>query len=268
MSERKTNRIMLGGILAIVFISLAALAGWELLRRYRGAGSGGPLLPTLAATQSAEPAVTFSFPLDPTRFAPYIPQQSGNLAVDTRFDVQNPGLGDQGKCFHNRAGEKIPFSQLWHAGEDWFRHDGDGKVQWSHAAGTPVQSVANGTVSWAQELGSEGNVLIVEHRLPAGKHLWSVYWHLADLRVAKGAVVQRGQTLGVIHNRGLNSHLHWEIRTFASARELFPPTSAGGRGECNGYVMGVGYTWNDDPATAHPEAWGYLPPTEFIEAQR
>ncbi|HEY88471.1 MAG TPA: M23 family metallopeptidase [Thermoflexia bacterium] len=267
MIRHQVKRAIFWGICGVVLLSLAVLAGWLLLRHYRGSGTGGPLLPALVATQSAELATTFTYPLDPERLAPYIPQQSGPLDVDTRFDVQNPGLGDRGKCFVNHAGQQLPFSQLWHAGEDWFVHDADGKVQWGHAAGEPVQAVANGVVSWAQNLGGEGNVLIVEHHLPHGERVWSVYWHLAGVRVAVGEAITRGQALGVIHDRGLNSHLHWEIRTFATATELFPLDSAGGRGQCNGYVMGVGYTWDDDPARAHPGYWGYLHPSEFVSSE-
>ncbi|MEA3308529.1 MAG: M23 family metallopeptidase [Chloroflexota bacterium] len=268
MRRPPNRKVIFWGICTVGLISLAFLAGGMLFRHYRGGTTGGPLLPQLATIQRAEPATTFTLPLDPVRFAPYIPHQSGALDVDTRFDVQNSGLGDQGKCFVDRTGEQIPFSHLWHAGEDWFVHDANGKVQWGDAAGEPVQAVANGVVSWAQNLGTEGNVLIVEHRLSNGERVWSVYWHLADVRVAVGEAITRGQTLGVIHNRGLNSHLHWEIRTFATATELFSPDSAGGRGKCNGYVMGVGYTWDDEPTRAHPPAWGYLHPSEFVEEHK
>ena len=60
----------------------------------------------------------------------------------------------------------------------------------------------------------------------------------------------------------------WEIRVFGDGTALFPPDSAGGRGTCNGRVPALGYTWDDDPARAQPDAWGYRAPAEFVEARR
>jgi len=256
--------------LIVVTILLAlAVAGWSLWRYYRGGDAHpGPLPPPLSGAESPAVAATFDFPLDPERFGPFVPYETGPWDVDTRFGAQNPGLGDAGKCFVNRQEEHVPFRDLYHAGEDWFALTPEGTLAPRHAAGEPVRAVANGVVTWTQSLGGEGAVLVVEHALPAGERVWSVYWHLADVRVAVGEAVDRGEKLGVVHHRGTNSHLHWEIRTFGDGSALFPPDSAGGRGSCNVYVMGVGYTWDDDPARALPETWGYLDPVAFVEAHR
>jgi murein DD-endopeptidase MepM/ murein hydrolase activator NlpD len=225
-------------------------------------------LPTPVPWQTPEPADAFDFPLDPARFGVYIPHRSGPLLVDTRFGAQNPGLGKSGKCFVDANGDKVPFEQLYHAGEDWFALDERGQVDGFGARGTLVRAVANGVVTWQESLGSEGYALVIEHVLPDDQHVWSAYWHLAALRVARGEAVQRGQVIGQVHDRSYNSHLHWEIRTFGDGRQLFPANSAGGRGTCNGHVAGVGYTWDDDPQQAGPQAWGYLPPSEFVQARR
>ncbi len=256
------------GIVLIVALVGALLLLWFIWRARRGAPSGGPLPTPLPRAETLLVADTFDYPLDPARFGPYVQGETGPLPVDTRFDVQNPGLGRDGKCFVSLDGEAIPFERLWHAGEDWFAYDARGQVQGGAAAGEPVRAVAHGVVTWAQALGSEGNVLVVAHRLPDDVQLWSVYWHLADVEVAVGEAVTRGQPLGVVHDRGFNSHLHWEIRTFADGSALFPDDSAGGRGRCNRYVMGVGYTWDDDLDRAHPQAWGYLHPSNFVAAHR
>jgi murein DD-endopeptidase MepM/ murein hydrolase activator NlpD len=247
-------------------LALAVGLAWRYYRR--GDAHPGALPVPLASVEEPELAEAFDYPLDPERFGPYVPFETGPWNVDTRFGAQNPGLGDEGKCFVNREGERVPFSQLYHAGEDWFALNAEGKTALRHAAGTPVRAVARGVVTWSQSLGSEGAVLIVEHHLPEEERVWSVYWHVADVEVAGGEAVERGERLGVVHDRGLNSHLHWEIRTFADGSDLFPPDSAGGRGSCNVYVMGVGYTWDDVPGRARPEAWGYLDPVAFIEAHR
>ncbi len=225
-------------------------------------------LPTPVPVQTPEPAAAFDFPLDPARFGVYIPRQSGPLLVDTRFGVQNPGLGTSGKCFVDADGNKVAFEQLYHAGEDWFALDGRGQVDGFGARGAPVRAVANGVVSWQESLGSEGYALVIEHVLPDGQRVWSAYWHVAALRVARGEAVQLGQAIGQVHDRGYNSHLHWEIRAFGDGRQLFPDGSAGERGTCNGHVVGVGYTWDDDLQRSSPQAWGYLPPSEFVQARR
>lgn len=266
MRIKRRRWLFIGLVAAAIVGAVAVTVAFLWFRRQRGRPPG-PLPTPLATPEVPAPAEAFDYPLDPDRFGPYLPHVSGPLPVDTRFDVQNPGLGSDGKCFVDRSGNRIPFDRLWHAGEDWFAVDAAGKVRGGAAAGEAVLAVANGVVTWAQSLGAEGNVLVIEHHLTEEERVWSVYWHLSDVRVAVGEAVALGETVGVVHDRGFNSHLHWEIRTFADASDLFPLDTAGGRGSCNGYVMGVGYTWDDDPARAHPEAWGYLPPSEFVAAR-
>ena len=257
---------------AALLLGLGALAaGWMVWRLRYGARSAGTSPPPLASPETPVTATAFDFPLDPADFGPYIPHVSGPLAVDTRFGAQNPGVGGDGKCFVDLSGARVAFNRLYHAGEDWFGLDAQDNVRGRAAAGAPVRAVANGVVSWSQSLGAEGYVLIVEHRLPPEaehERVWSIYWHVADVTVAVGEAVARGQAVGRVHDRGLNSHLHWEIRAFADGSDLFPPESAGGRGTCNGYRMAVGYTWDDAPDRARPEAWGYLDPVAFVEAHR
>lgn len=247
---------------------LAVLALFE-VRRYQGDTASPGIAPTpLPARETAALAATFDYPLDPAHFGAYIPRRSGPPPVDTRFSAQNPALGNTGKCFVDRNGENIPFSQLYHAGEDWFALNERGRIALGKAAGQPVHAVANGIVESITLMGFDGYVIIVGHILPDGEAVWSVYWHVADVQIAEGEAISQGQTLAYIHDRGLNSHLHWEIRTFADGSTLFPTDSAGGRGTCNGHVTAVGYTWDDDPTTANPEAWGYLNPVTFIEGKQ
>jgi hypothetical protein len=210
-------------------------------------------------------AERFDFPLDPARYGPYVQGVSGPLAVDTRFGVQNPALGGAPKCFQDRDGTGVPFRELYHAGEDWFRLDATGQVDSFGAAGDLVYAVAHGVVYSTQQIGSQGWIVVLAHQLPDGSLVYSAYWHVADLQVERGDVVGRGQVIACIHDQGGNSHLHWEIRAFADASELFPLDSAGGRGTCNGRAAGVAYTWDDDPARARPEYWGYFDPLAFIE---
>ena len=217
------------------------------------------------AIPTSLPADGFTFPLDPGRYGPYVRGVTGPLDVDTRFGVQNPALGDTPKCFQDRDGVKVPFRELYHAGEDWFRLDPAGQVELGAARGEPVHAVARGAVYMTQEIGSQGWIVVLAHQLADGASVYSAYWHVNQLQVDQGDRVEKGQVIGVIHDQGRNSHLHWEIRAFADASQLFPPDSAGGRGTCNGRAAGVAYTWDDDPNRARPEYWGYFDPVTFIE---
>lgn len=225
------------------------------------------LAPPLPA-QTPQPADAFDFPLLPkTKFGPYIPYVSGPLNVDTRYGAQNPAIGATGKCFVDKNGNKVPFNRLYHAGEDWFALNAKGQVDGRGAAGAPVHAVANGAVTWAQSIGADGYVLVLVHLLPDGSRVWSAYWHVARPIVAAGEAVQRGERIADVFDRGGNSHLHWEIRTFGDGTSLFPDGSAGARGTCNGRVPALGYTWDDDVARARPDAWGYRDPTAFVQAR-
>jgi len=225
------------------------------------------LLPAVPV-ETPQPADVFDFPLLPRQgFGPYIPNVSGPLPVDTRYGAQNPGLGTAGKCFVDRSGNKVAFNRLFHAGEDWFAQDARGRVDGHGAAGAPVHAVANGAVTWAQDIGSDGYVLALVHLLPDGSRVWSAYWHITQPVVAMGQAIRRGDRLADVFDRGYNSHLHWEIRVFGDGTALFAPGSAGERGTCNGRVPALGYTWDDDPARARPNIWGYRAPTEFVEAR-
>ena len=245
-----------------------------LLTACRAAPPDAPLSAAQEPTMTPHPPATpspadhFDFPLAPNRFGPYVYNVTGPLNVDTRYGVQNPGLGTAGKCFVDVNGHKVPFSQLYHAGEDWFKFDAHHQVEAGAAMNEPVQAVANGLVSWKQNIGAEGWVIAIEHLLADGSKVWSAYWHVTDPTVSIGQLVYRGNVIGRVADLGDNSHLHWEIRTWGDGSNLFQPTSAGGRGTCNGRVPALGYTWDDLLARTSPNAWGYLDPVKFIEAHR
>jgi murein DD-endopeptidase MepM/ murein hydrolase activator NlpD len=242
----------------------------------QAACSGESLSRPAAPLPTPPPADGFDFPLDPNRYGPYVRGVSGPLDVDTRFGVQNPALGDAPKCFHDRDGAGVPFRELYHAGEDWFRLDAAGQVDSFSAAGDPVHAVAQGIVYLTQEIGPQGWIVVLAHQLADGapfdeahgEPVYSAYWHVTELQVERGDAVERGQVIALIRDQGGNSHLHWEMRAFADASDLFPPDSAGGRGTCNGRTVGVAYTWDDDPTRARPEYWGYFDPVAFVESHR
>jgi len=96
-----------------------------------------------------------------------------------------------------------------HAGEDcgWFR-DGSG-----------IYAVADGVVRMVQGAGGDWGFLVaIEHRLPDGRYLTSVYGHCgSDVLVHAGEVVHCGQRIASqglscsVENGGYGAHLHFGL---------------------------------------------------------
>lgn len=89
----------------------------------------------------------------------------------------------------------------------------------------PVYACANGIVREAQSHGGYGGTVLIEHRLPSGEYVVSLYAHLfaSTLAVDPGQEVVRGQTLiGYIadteHNGGYAVHFHFAF-SFRNTQE-------------------------------------------------
>jgi murein DD-endopeptidase MepM/ murein hydrolase activator NlpD len=87
------------------------------------------------------------------------------------------------------------------------RHTG---ADFRAGTGTPVTAPARGRVALAEALAARGNTVWLDH----GWGLYSGYFHLAEIGVAPGDTVERGQRLGTVGATGLTTgpHLHWETR--------------------------------------------------------
>jgi murein DD-endopeptidase MepM/ murein hydrolase activator NlpD len=75
--------------------------------------------------------------------------------------------------------------------------------------GTPVPACGRGKVVLAEDRILTGNTVVIEH-LPG---LFSLYYHLSQILVKTGDVVEQGQVIGKVGQTGLATgpHLHWEI---------------------------------------------------------
>lgn len=78
--------------------------------------------------------------------------------------------------------------------------------------GTPVLSVEEGTVAFAEMQGNYGNLIVVNHE--GGRQ--SRYAHLNSMTVKAGQKVGQGETLGTVGSTGNpdidKPHLHFEVR--------------------------------------------------------
>ena len=78
------------------------------------------------------------------------------------------------------------------------------------AVGTPVKAISNGQVAVAEQIGTYGPTVIVQH----GAGDYSVYGSLGRIDVRRGAQVRKGQVIGTVGSADpeLAPHLHFEIR--------------------------------------------------------
>lgn len=78
------------------------------------------------------------------------------------------------------------------------------------ANGTPIKSIANGTVIFSEWTPTNGNIIIINH--PEG--IMSVYKHGQSLTKSQGDIVRSGEVIATAGNNGTQStgvHLHFEL---------------------------------------------------------
>ena len=165
---------------------------------------------------------------------------------------------------------------MLHTGEDWYRLDG------ANTAGTPVYAVANGIVArQSTGISYPGNVILIRHRLPDGRDIYSMYGHVNNVSVVQGQVVQRGQQIATVlpqnytgrarsQHPGWDSHLHFEMRNFLDGTAIYTTgTNAYGYNypSCTYAYPGRGYTYIIHPDDYPYPGAGYIAPTEFISAR-
>jgi len=122
-------------------------------------------------------------------------------------------LGHGLYVMQNFANANPRYQNRLHAGVD---------ISWgndleSHrAAGMTVYAAADGRVKCVEEKirSWPGRVVVLEHALPDGTNVYSLYGHLNDPWVGEGQIVARGEALGSVLDQADLSHLHFEVRDF------------------------------------------------------
>ncbi|MBK8466679.1 MAG: M23 family metallopeptidase [Chloracidobacterium sp.] len=104
----------------------------------------------------------------------------------------------------------LDFGENDHLGEDWNKNTGG-----NTDCGEAVYAAANGIITYAGDAGPGwGNVVIIEHTLPSGEKIESLYGHMLEILKRDGGVKKREQIgkVGNANGRYL-CHLHFEMRT-------------------------------------------------------
>lgn len=83
-------------------------------------------------------------------------------------------------------------------------------IDFAGPIGTPIRSVAQGTVVYSDTLPLHGGTIIVDH----GLSVMTAYYHLSKSHVQVGEQVAPGQIIAEGGSTGLSSgpHLHWDLR--------------------------------------------------------
>lgn len=172
----------------------------------------------------------------------------------------------------------VDWSRMLHTGEDWYRED----YLTANTAGAPVYAVADGVVERHDPgISYPGNVVLIRHRLPDGRDIYSMYGHVTNVRVTQGQLVSRGQQIATVFNQGYvgrtpnrhpswDSHLHFEMRWIRDAGNIYTPgTNAYNYNypSCTYLYPGRGYTY-----LVHPDHYpypgnGYVDGSDFISAR-
>ncbi|MFW5843536.1 MAG: M23 family metallopeptidase, partial [Spirochaetota bacterium] len=76
--------------------------------------------------------------------------------------------------------------------------------------GTPILAAGDGRIVFAAPRIITGETVVIEH-LPG---VYSLYYHLDQIDVQEGELVEQGSRIGTLGNTGLSTgpHLHWEVR--------------------------------------------------------
>ncbi|HBY96153.1 MAG TPA: hypothetical protein DEP84_19720 [Chloroflexi bacterium] len=95
----------------------------------------------------------------------------------------------------------------WNGGPVTSYHEG---IDFDGQIGDEIHAAAEGRVILAERLTVRGNAVFLDH----GAGVVSGYFHMSELDVKPGQLVQPGDLLGKIGATGLvtGPHLHWELR--------------------------------------------------------
>ncbi|MBE9199025.1 MULTISPECIES: M23 family metallopeptidase [unclassified Nodularia (in: cyanobacteria)] len=125
--------------------------------------------------------------------------------------ADTPPISIAGYPLQKMATVLLPYGwQINPSSREVFFHSG---VDLLASVGSPVQAIAPGTIVFADQQGTYGQLIIVNH----SGGLQSRYAHLGEIKVSVGQKVNEGDLLGTVGTTGeptgSQPHLHFEMRS-------------------------------------------------------
>jgi hypothetical protein len=126
--------------------------------------------------------------------------ETGALAVPLPGARRTSGYGDRREYVYSDASRDLSI------------HEG---VDIASPTGTPVSACGRGRVVFVGARILSGNTVVIEH-LPG---LFSIYYHLSEIQVMEGELVEKSQAIGQVGMTGFATgpHLHWEVQSLGVA---------------------------------------------------
>lgn len=126
--------------------------------------------------------------------------EAGPFVLPASDSRRSAGFGDRREYRYDAGGTDLSY----HAGLDLALPEG-----------SPVSACGRGRVVFAGQRIITGGTVVLEH-LPG---LFSLYFHLSEVLVAAGQLLEKGELLGSAGMTGLATgpHLHWEVQVLGAA---------------------------------------------------
>ncbi len=155
-----------------------------------------------------------------------------SLGNDCKIDLPRISGANYSQFEKNQLYRRV-YTVLWGATYDYGWDVGFGShlgVDIATSAGTPVRSIGDGNVVYANWSNGWGNVVTVKHTLSDRTVIYSNYAHLSKILVKNGEVVLAGQNVGEVGNTGnsYGNHLHFQIDVTNQAHPYYYVTCGKG----------------------------------------
>lgn len=187
------------------------------------------------------------------------PEENTNQIVDANDDHEYISKTefpvDNYTVFQGFAEANPGFDYKYHCADDVFA-----------SAGTPVKSMADGTVSYSGSMGGYGWLITIDHEEDS---VYSLYGHLSTKRgkVSTGDKVKSGQVIAYVADDdedgsgpidGSGQYIYWTPHLHFSVR----------KGKISDFPSGEDDRWMAGYTRLHPTKFGWLNPLEYINSKK